>query len=149
MAASRRRRNHSLSPDFRRTLAAVPFALRNARRAQKNSVANIANPAAMIGKPGPGNTIMMNPRSKTVPPIRPIKNFFTRLYWFYDTTQPSRTPDHLRRANDLICSIMASPPRARPAPCQSGRRPCPKLRSANHLSRPARRLRTRLFADAN
>ena len=77
VAASLRRRNHSLRPDFRRTFAAVPFALRKARRAQINSVANIANPAATIGKPGPGSTTMTNPISMIVPPIRAIKNFFT------------------------------------------------------------------------
>lgn len=40
-------------PDLRHTRATAPFALRHARRAQKNSVARIATPAAITSTRGP------------------------------------------------------------------------------------------------
>lgn len=61
----------------RRTFATAHFALRNARRAQINSVARIAIPPAMTRAPGPGKTSIATPIKRTVPPMSAMKTFFT------------------------------------------------------------------------
>ena len=75
----RRRRSQALKPDLRRALATAPFALRSARFAQRNSLADMAMPTATMGKPGPGNTSNAMPTKSTVPPARATMIFFNQL----------------------------------------------------------------------